>query len=102
MFAFSYQELPRRRLIALAGGLAIVAGILVIAYPFTSLEFLAWVLGIWLIVYGVITVARASCSGTSRRPSRSRRGESGHRLLRVDRRTLCVRPDTRPEACVGP
>ena len=57
--AVGYSELPRRWLIALMGLLAIVAGIIVMVNPVTSLLFLAWVLGIWLIVFGIITVVRA-------------------------------------------
>lgn len=57
--AIGYQELPRRWLIALMGLLAIVAGIIVMANPISSLLFLAWVLGIWLIVFGLMTIFRA-------------------------------------------
>lgn len=57
--AVGYAELPRRWLVALMGGLAIVAGIIVLANPVTSLLFLAWVLGIWLIIFGIITAVRA-------------------------------------------
>lgn len=59
MTAIGYSELPRRWLIVLMGLLAIVAGIIVMANPVTSLLFLAWVLGIWLIVFGLITIVRA-------------------------------------------
>ncbi len=57
--AIANNELPRRWLVALTGALGIVAGLVVFANPVFSLVFLAWVLGIWLIVYGVITVIRA-------------------------------------------
>ena len=57
--AIGYHELPRRWLIALMGGLAIVAGVIVLANPVPSLLFLAWVLGIWLIVFGLMTIVRA-------------------------------------------
>lgn len=59
MMAIGYHELPRRWLVALTGALGIVAGLIVFANPVWSLVFLAWVLGIWLIVYGAITVVRA-------------------------------------------
>lgn len=68
--AIGYNELPRRWLIVLMGLLAIVAGIIVMANPVTSLLFLAWVLGIWLIVFGLITIVRAfMLRAGSRRPS---------------------------------
>lgn len=57
--AIGYRELPRRWLVALMGLLAIVAGIIVMASPVRSLLFLAWVLGIWLIVFGLMTIVRA-------------------------------------------
>lgn len=59
LMSITYRELPRRWLIALTGLLGIVAGVIVIANPVFTLLFLARVLGIWLIIFGVITVIRA-------------------------------------------
>lgn len=74
MTAIGYRELPRRWLVALMGLLAIVAGIIVMANPVTSLLFLAWVLGIWLIVFGIITIVRAfMLRAGARTPFRARR-----------------------------
>jgi uncharacterized membrane protein HdeD (DUF308 family) len=41
------------------GVLSILAGIVVLSYPGISLVTLAWVLGIWLIIYGVMEIALA-------------------------------------------
>lgn len=69
--AIGYAELPRRWLVALMGGLGIVAGIIVMVNPVTSLLFLAWVLGIWLVVFGLITIVRAfGLRGSARAASR--------------------------------
>lgn len=57
--AIGNRELQRRWLVALTGALGIAAGLVVFANPVWSLVFLAWVLGIWLIVYGILTVVRA-------------------------------------------
>jgi uncharacterized membrane protein HdeD (DUF308 family) len=59
MMSIGNRELPRRWLVALTGVLGILAGLVIFANPVWSLVFLAWVLGIWLIVYGIITVVRA-------------------------------------------
>lgn len=72
MFAIGSRDLPRRWLVALLGILGIVAGLVVFANPVTSLLFLAWVLGIWLIVFGIITVVRAfMLRGAASQASRS-------------------------------
>lgn len=72
MVAIGHRELPRRWLVALIGLLGIVAGLIVFVTPVASLLFLAWVLGIWLIVFGVITVVRAfMLRGEHPRTSRS-------------------------------
>ena len=59
LVAIGYHEMPRRWLVALTGLLGIIAGLVVIANPVFSLLFLAWVLGIWLILFGIITIVRA-------------------------------------------
>ncbi len=50
---------PRRGVIALVGVLSVVAGVIVLATPVPPIAFIAWVLGSFLIVLGVITVVQA-------------------------------------------
>jgi uncharacterized membrane protein HdeD (DUF308 family) len=57
--AIAHRETANRGLAVLAGVLAIVAGIIVLAFPTISVLALAIVLGIWLIVYGVLMIAAA-------------------------------------------
>lgn len=54
--AISHKGMPGRGLTVFTGILSVIAGIVVLIYPGISLLALAWVLGIWLIVYGVIEV----------------------------------------------
>ena len=53
------EELPSRGLTVVSGALGIVAGALVLFLPMTSLLVLALVLGIWLIVFGIISIVEA-------------------------------------------
>jgi uncharacterized membrane protein HdeD (DUF308 family) len=57
--AIGHSELPGRAWMILSGILSIVAGIILVVWPGISLYALTLVLGIWLIVFGVITVVRA-------------------------------------------
>jgi uncharacterized membrane protein HdeD (DUF308 family) len=54
--AISDAGAPGRVWQIVSGGIAIVAGIVVMGWPFTSLVTLALVAGIWLIVTGIIEV----------------------------------------------
>lgn len=55
----SQQGVARRRLSALTAVLSLAAGIIVIAYPSESIAIIAWVLGGFLLVFGVITIVHA-------------------------------------------
>jgi uncharacterized membrane protein HdeD (DUF308 family) len=48
-----------RGLTILMGILGFVAGVVVLAYPITSVLALAWVLGVWLTAYGIMQIAAA-------------------------------------------
>lgn len=50
---------PRRGVTALTGILAMVAGVIVLATPVAPIALIAWVLGGFLIVLGVITIVQA-------------------------------------------
>ena len=50
---------PRRTVTALIGVLAMVAGVIVLATPVAPIALIAWVLGSFLIVLGVMTVVQA-------------------------------------------
>ncbi|HLH69700.1 MAG TPA: HdeD family acid-resistance protein [Candidatus Dormibacteraeota bacterium] len=52
----AHRETPNRGLTILSGLLSIVAGIIVLSFPAISVLALALVLGIWLIVYGILTI----------------------------------------------
>lgn len=56
--AIGHAELPSRWLI-LSGVLSVAAGVIVVVAPGISLFALAIVLGVWLIVFGAITLVRA-------------------------------------------
>jgi uncharacterized membrane protein HdeD (DUF308 family) len=50
------RDMPRRGWTIFEGVLAFVAGVIVLMQPNLSLSVLAWVLGIWLIVYGLMEI----------------------------------------------
>jgi uncharacterized membrane protein HdeD (DUF308 family) len=52
--AISDRGAPGRVWQIASGVIAVVAGIVVLGWPFTSLVTLAWVVGVWLVVTGVI------------------------------------------------
>lgn len=51
------KDLPHRGWTIATGVLAFVAGMVVLGNPGISLITLAWILGIWLVVYGLILIA---------------------------------------------
>lgn len=53
------EDVPARGWAVAAGVLGVLAGIAVLVYPGTGLLVLGWVLGFWLVVYGVITTSRS-------------------------------------------
>ena len=50
------KDLPQRGWTIFMGALGFVAGLVVLFQPAISLATLAWVLGIWLIVYGAVEI----------------------------------------------
>ena len=55
--ALEQRDSPVRGLLGLGGALAVVLGIILVAWPQISLAVLAVVAGIWLIIHGVLLVA---------------------------------------------
>ena len=54
--AISDPDTPARGWEIFIGIITLIAGIIVLAYPFASLPTLIWVTGIWLIVLGVLEI----------------------------------------------
>jgi uncharacterized membrane protein HdeD (DUF308 family) len=54
--AVADRDMPSRGWTMFVGILGFVAGIVVVSWPIQSIVTLAWVLGIWLVVYGVMTI----------------------------------------------
>ena len=50
------RDMPRRGWVIFTGILGFVAGLIVLFQPAISLVTLAWVLGIWLIIYGTMEI----------------------------------------------
>ena len=50
------KGMPRRGWTIFTGVLGFIAGVIVLVQPAISLVTLAWVLGIWLIVYGAMEI----------------------------------------------
>ena len=50
------KDLPHRGWTIFIGALGFIAGLVVLFQPAISLATLAWVLGIWLIVYGAVEI----------------------------------------------
>jgi uncharacterized membrane protein HdeD (DUF308 family) len=50
------RDMPRRGWVIFTGILGFIAGLIVLFQPGISLVTLAWVLGIWLIVYGTMEI----------------------------------------------
>jgi uncharacterized membrane protein HdeD (DUF308 family) len=57
--AIAHQEAPHRGWMGFIGALSVVAGVIVFVWPGISLVTLAFVLGFWLIVYGIMEIAVA-------------------------------------------
>ena len=54
--ALSHREMTGRGWTALMGGLSILAGIVLLAYPGLSLVTLAIIVGVWLLIYGLMEI----------------------------------------------
>lgn len=57
--AIGYPELPGRGWYIFAGVITIIAGIVVLAWPFDSIVVLALVVGVWLVVLGLMQIVRS-------------------------------------------
>ena len=57
--AIAHEEAPHRGWMGFIGALSVVAGVVVFMWPGISLVTLAFVLGFWLIVYGIMEIAVA-------------------------------------------
>jgi uncharacterized membrane protein HdeD (DUF308 family) len=57
--ALDHKGMPGRGVNIVMGLLGFIAGIVVLSWPAPTLLVLVWVLGIWLIIYGLIGIAGA-------------------------------------------
>jgi uncharacterized membrane protein HdeD (DUF308 family) len=57
--AVDHKGAPARGLSIVAGILSFVAGVVVLSWPAPTLLVLIWVLGVWLVVYGLVGIAGA-------------------------------------------
>jgi len=57
--AVDHRGAPGRGLSILMGVLSFVAGIIVLCWPAPTLLVLVWVLGLWLVVYGLVGIVGA-------------------------------------------
>ncbi|HZC25796.1 MAG TPA: HdeD family acid-resistance protein [Actinopolymorphaceae bacterium] len=71
--AFMGKAEPGRGLAVVSGVLSVVAGIIVLAYPTASLTVLVVVLGIWLVVFGALTIGIAAQMRSARNGTRGKR-----------------------------
>jgi uncharacterized membrane protein HdeD (DUF308 family) len=56
MAALSEPALPGRGWVAFFGVITAIAGVVLIVWPVASVETLAWVSGIWLVVLGIMEI----------------------------------------------
>jgi uncharacterized membrane protein HdeD (DUF308 family) len=57
--AVDHRGMPARGLSATMGILSFIAGVVVLSWPSPTLLVLIWVLGLWLVIYGLIGIAGA-------------------------------------------
>lgn len=57
--ALENREMAARGWTMFMGILGLIAGIVVVSWPITSITVLAWVLGIWMVVYGLMVTFSA-------------------------------------------
>jgi uncharacterized membrane protein HdeD (DUF308 family) len=57
--AISYRDLPGRGWYIFFGVVSILAGVVVLGWPFDSIEILAYVAGAWLVVIGILEIVAA-------------------------------------------
>jgi len=57
--AFSERTVPGRGWYVVLGILSVIGGVVVLAWPFDSIVVLAFVTGVWLIVFGVVRIVQS-------------------------------------------
>jgi len=57
--AISYRELPGRMWNIIFGAMSVIAGVVVLAWPFSSVVVLAVVVGAWLVALGIVQIVAA-------------------------------------------
>lgn len=57
--ALENRAMPARGWTMFMGVVGLLAGIVVISWPIESITVLAWVLGIWMVVYGLLAIFSA-------------------------------------------
>ena len=57
--AIDHRGMPARGLNAVLGILSFIAGVVVLSWPAPTLLVLVWVLGVWLVVYGLVGIGAA-------------------------------------------
>jgi uncharacterized membrane protein HdeD (DUF308 family) len=57
--AISERELPGRGWYVVLGIVSVIAGLVVLAWPFTSIVVLTLLTGVWLVVMGVVRIVQA-------------------------------------------
>ncbi len=84
--AISHREIPGRGWLVFGGILGMLAGIVVLAWPFSSIVVLALVTGIWLVIIGIariISAFRTRKAGEAIKEGVERlRGPSGSQVAR--------------------
>ena len=56
--AISYKELPARGWYVVLGVLSVIAGVVMLVWPWDSIVVLTLVVGIWLVVMGIVEIVR--------------------------------------------
>jgi len=56
--AISYKELPARGWYVVLGVLSVIAGVVMLVWPWDSIVVLTLVVGFWLVVMGIIEIVR--------------------------------------------
>jgi uncharacterized membrane protein HdeD (DUF308 family) len=57
--AFSERNVPGRGWYVVLGIISVIGGVVVLSWPFDSIVVLAFVTGVWLIVFGVVQIAQS-------------------------------------------
>ena len=57
--AVEQKDMPHRGWTMFMGVVGLIAGIVVVSWPIESITLLAWVLGLWLVFYGLLVIVSA-------------------------------------------